>query len=503
MTSRDSAHRADQPEQGVLFAASERGRSSTRVGKAVFADAVRSVDGSLASRIESTSDWRKGYPAAIREVVAAGIPQGKDALRIASDGLDSIRRNLRFAKDGLETSLDDALSSAAEGKHQTVTVEGEGSHPGRLEVPYRGRTLADDALLQQLDDWATRGILEPSTSEAIAAVVRNPDWLRLGDMRFALIGAASEMGPLEPLNAWGAQILAVDLPRRHLWDHVAERARRGNGRLSAPVIDGSAPASATDGTPGADLLTHFPEVRSWLDGFDGPVTVGNYIYADGSTFVRLAGAVDALIGDLCVRRTDISIAYLATPTDVFAVPGEVVDAARARAKASKAGRVAGGLTRSTFYRPNYGEEFQGEDGRRWGISDSLVPIQGPSYALAKAMQRWRAILAREEGAVTSANIAPASHTRSVVKNRLLAAAYRGAPSFGVEIFDSDTTRWLMAALLVHDLRNPTAAARPETQLDHPYDLFCEAALHGGIWRLGFEARSILPLGLALGLVKRR
>ena len=34
---------------------------------------------------------------------------------------------------------------------------------------------------------------------------------------------------------------------------------------------------------------------------------------------------------------------------------------------------------------------------------------------------------------------------------------------------------LMAALLVHDLRNPSAAARPSTPLDNPMDLFAQAA----------------------------
>jgi hypothetical protein len=88
----------------------------------------------------------------------------------------------------------------------------------------------------------------------------------------------------------------------------------------------------------------------------------------------------------------------------------------------------------------------------------------------------------------------------VTKNRLLAAAYRGAPRFGVEIFPAETTRALMAALLVHDLRNPAALARPQNSIDHPYDLFAHGALHGGIWRLPYEPRSILPLALVRGSI---
>ena len=93
---------------------------------------------------------------------------------------------------------------------------------------------------------------------------------------------------------------------------------------------------------------------------------------------------------------------------------------------------------------------------RFGLADSVVPQQGPNYALAKRLQRWRAVVARES-VVTSANVAPATRTRSVTKNKVLAAAYAGAASFGVEVFEVDTSRALMAALLLHDLRNPSAA----------------------------------------------
>src|SRR5205085_5444356 len=86
-----------------------------------------------------------------------------------------------------------------------------------------------------------------------------------------------------------------------------------------------------------------------------------------------------------------------------------------------------------------------------GICDSLVAQQGPNYALAKRLQRWRATVARDAGAAVSMNVAPPTRTRSVTRNRVLAAAYAGAHRFGLEVFEPATTRVLMAALLVHDL----------------------------------------------------
>lgn len=74
------------------------------------------------------------------------------------------------------------------------------------------------------------------------------------------------------------------------------------------------------------------------------------------------------------------------------------------------------------------------------VSDVLVPQQGPNYTLAERIQRWRAVVAQTEGVQVSANVARATRTRPVTKNRLLAAACAGARRFGVEVFDPATSR---------------------------------------------------------------
>ncbi|KAA1380254.1 hypothetical protein [Aeromicrobium fastidiosum] len=50
----------------------------------------------------------------------------------------------------------------------------------------------------------------------------------------------------------------------------------------------------------------------------------NYCCADGGTHVRLSMAADALAEHLVDRRDDTALAFLATPTDTFAVPAEEV-----------------------------------------------------------------------------------------------------------------------------------------------------------------------------------
>ena len=487
-------------EEGVQFAEVDGRRSSQRAGTAILADAVRAVDADLASHIERTSDWRKRYIEPFTGSVRAGARSAKDALRIAVDGLDSLHEHLTFVRGDQELRLDDAFGTFTDPVFTTESVEGKGTRVAELEVPYKGETLRGERLIDQLDRWQEAGIVEPSASSALATVVRNPEWLDLSDRWVAMLGASSEMGPLGPLCSWGANVLAVDLPRPHLWERITDLAEAGAGTLHAPVrhADGDLTRRA-----GADLLTDGPEVATWLKGFDAPFTIGNYVYADGTHFVRLASAVDALIANVLGSRPELSVAYLATPTDVFAVSEEIARAARARAGGSVLAAPLRVVSRSKLYAPNYEDLIESEHGALWGISDSLVPIQGPNYALSKSLQRWRAVVSREDGILSSANVAPASNTLSVTKNKMLAAAYRGAPSFGVEIFEPATTRVLMAALLVHDLRAPEAAANPQVALEHPYELFVQGAIHGGIWRLPYEARSILPIGLIGGYFKRK
>lgn len=476
----------------VDFRAHDGRRSSRAAGKAVFAEAAGSVDASLAASIERQKDWRKTYLSPVRRLVEAGARSGKDALRIAGEGLGAVHRNLVFARGDSETPLLEAVQEST-GGFDTGSLAGKGARERDVVIPHAGSELRGDSLRRQLDAWVAAGVIERSCAEAVTTVVENPGWLDLAGTRFVLLGAAAEMGPLEALSKWGADVVAVDLDRPAVWDRILGLATAGSGTVRFPQRNGRA---------GADLLTDTPAITSWLRAVDGPLVVGSYAYADGSTFLKVAAALDAITVALQRWRDDVSIAYLATPTDVFAVPEEVVERSRTRA-VSALGRGARGVTRARLFAPNYPGTVEGEGGRTWGLADALVPQQGPNYALAKMLQRWRAITAREEGTLASANVAPATRTQSVVKNKVLAAAYRGAHAFGVEVFEPATSRALMAALLVHDLRAPGAAARPETQLDHPYDLFVQGAAHGGLWTSAYSPRSVLPLAAALGVLKRR
>jgi hypothetical protein len=371
----------------------------------------------------------------------------------------------------------------------TVEVRGEAQPERELTLPYRGQRLRGDDLHRRLAAWVDAGVVEPSCADAVRTVADHPEWLALPGRTVAVLGAGAEMGPLTALLRWGARVAAVDLPRPAIWPRVLDTARRGAGTLLVPVGGPGAPAEHA----GADLVAEVPEAAEWLAGLPGDLVLGNYVYADGATNVRVSVAVDALTLRLAEARPELALGFLATPTDVFAVPPEAVDfSVAAYAQRSRAAKLVGRplrtLSAGRLLRRAY------VPGARPGVNDSLVPQQGPNYALAKRLQRWRASVARAAGSTVSMNVAPPTRTRSVLKNRALAAAYAGAHRFGVEVFEPATSNVLMAALLVHDLNTGGGPEHP-----HPWQDEAHAAAHGGLWRTAYAPRSALGLAAVLGL----
>lgn len=476
----------------------------------MFADAARALDAALAETIDVESDWRRAYPVHARRLLEAELRDRHRPVAAAKAGLASLHRRMEFVTDDGATTLQEALErQTGPASLHTVEVRGRGTDvETTLSVPYKGRCLSGDALHRKLDDWVDAGTAEPSFADAIRLVMANPDWLDLSDRRFAVLGAGAEMGPLFSLCRWGADVLPVDLPRPDVQARIVETVRRGRGRAFVPArrVPSADDDEALSAVTGADLVADAPGVAAWLAEAPGALTVGNYAYADGQAHVLVSMAADAIAEHLAAHRDDVSLAVLATPTDVFAVPPEAVETARLRFVDHGWQRSLGGaartITAGRLFAPNYPDTIATDEGATYGVADCIVAQQGPNYALAKRLQRWRATVEREHGRIVSVNVAPPTRTRSVLRNRALAAAYGGARRFGVEVFDPSTSNTLMAALLVHDLRNPASSANPATALDHPHDLFFHGANHGGLWRNAFAPRSVLGLAVVLGMVQR-
>jgi hypothetical protein len=484
-------------QSGVVFPVSGDGagggeapRSTSALGRAVVAAALESVDPIGARSARQETNWRTDYLSHFRRLVEAGLASGDAARRSAADGLAALHDRMRVITPDGEIGLRDAFAGPADDRELvTGTVAGAEDAERELSVPYHGSRLRGDELRRQLDTWVAGGVIEPSCAEAVRAVQANPEWLDLADQRVVVLGAGAEMGPTQALLRWGADVVAVDLPRPALWTRLFDIAHRQAGRLHVPL---SGPANApSPERAGADLLHDLPLVARWLGEVEGRLVIGNYVYADGATNVRVSVAVDALTERLRAQRPDAALAFLATPTDVFAVPADAVAqsvaAYRERSVLRALRQPLRVLSAGRLLRRNYAPDADP------GICDSLVSQQGPNYALAKRLQRWRAAVARSQGTTVSLKVAPPTRTRSVVKNRALAAAYAGGHIFGVEVFEPATSNTLMAALLVHDLRNPPPVR------DHVWQEEATGAAHGGLWRMPYAPRSALGLAALVGL----
>jgi len=479
-----ATHEVDFPLTGE---AGTQRRSTAAFGRSVVAAALDGVDAVGAAAAARETSWRSGYLPHFARLVEAGLVSPDVAVTIARQGADALTGGMRWVEDGQEMALGDApvLDAPA---HETVRVSGSSSPVTRLEIPVRGELLSGDRLTAQVGAWVSAGVVEPSVATSVEIVAANPEWLRLPGRTLVALGVGSEVGPASVFLRWGATVAGVDLPRPDIWQRVLAGTIESAGTLLAPARPGNAPLAER---AGVDLLAEMPALAAWISALDGPLVLGNYLYADGGLNVRVSAASDAVATRTREHHPDLVLGYLATPTDVFVVPGEAVAASVAayegRSRLSKIpGRglrtLSGGRLLRRAYLPDADP----------GLCDALVPQQGPNYALGKRLHRWRAVVEAAEGRPVSMNIAPPTRTRSVVKNRALAAAYGGAHRFGIEVFEPATTRVLMAALLVHDLY----VGLPD--VGHPWQAEAHQACHGGLWRAAFAPRSALGLAALLG-----
>jgi len=373
-----------------------------------------------------------------------------------------------------------------------------------------GKHISGLDLEYELVGAAARGLMEPSVINAIRYLNHDQSWRRNLDRTcFVALGGGAAMGPVIDLLSLCATVCAADIAIPALWERLIKAAHKLPGTLIFPVKTGTA-KNVSDAelaaAAGCNMIEQTPEILQWLQTVlpERHHVIGEYAYADGADFVRVALAMDAIANGMIESRPrgQVSIAYMCSPTDVFGIPVEAREESKQRATmqgmASLRRRLwqvplrIAGLGR--IMKPN--NEGSAEPRTRGRpVVDCLVVQQGPNYAFAKRLQHWRAIQAQAEGTIASVNVAPASHTVSVRKQKLLAAAYDGSRRFGVEIFNPQTSSALMTALLLYDVYFPDK--KPSS--DHPFGLFMYGAVHGGMWRQPYSLRSIVEVAAVMDL----
>eukprot|EP01063_Lacrimia_lanifica_P019719 TRINITY_DN27162_c0_g1_i1.p1 TRINITY_DN27162_c0_g1~~TRINITY_DN27162_c0_g1_i1.p1 ORF type:complete len:546 (+),score=178.03 TRINITY_DN27162_c0_g1_i1:49-1638(+) len=481
--------------------------STTEACKAILSAAVEATNPDAAAKVRGEKAWRQRYGRHLVGSVAQGASDAAAAVKMARAGIEYAEMHCTFTRGGETVALHKAVEAfAPRCAVSTATVHGTTPGSGLPDVPLGNgvnetgplRYLSEKKFFATAKRWAAEGVCEGSALSAWEWVYANPAAWRtaFADTVFVVCGAGAAMGPLVPLLRLGATVAALDLPRQAVYDRLAAAAKATGGTLHAPVLQ-----EAGNTTPGCNLTTDIPEIVAWLaDLAPGKrLVIGQYAYADGGDFMRLSMAQDAVAQAVIRRRgaAEVALAYLCSPTDSFVVPKEArVDSVGRYAAWNVAGAaqvVINGLSRGAYMQPNYPAATAGTAGEH--VVNCFVDQQGPNYAMAKRLQHWRCVAARAEGVVVSTNVAPAANTKSVTKNKLLAAGYGGAQFFPpLWVFPAETANHVMALSLLHDLFN--TASKSHRAGGSPNDLFAEGAVHSGMWRAPYRLGSILETTVA-------
>jgi hypothetical protein len=417
-----------------------------------------------------------------------------------------------------ETATIYGTGTGTQKQTQTQMLSGDADDGFSLPMGNNKVLRGKKEVMAQMEEWVQRGVVEPDTAAAISNL--HPEDLNLNNNNnqwvFVVMGAGAAMGPLETLLSLGAHVIAVDLPIPAVWNRLIQTAKASPGTLSfpiQPVSDKRNPIKNNNNDEeeeeelvlraGCNLLTQIVELRDWLISLEPTkrLVLGSYAYLDSKDFVKVSLAMDAVASGCLEVRPNSALAYLCSPTDCFAVPPA------ARHASLKNYHDTANLENSTLskvvqrflspnkqiLKPNYEEQNE----NKMPLVDALVLQQGPNYFLAKRLQHWRAMISKYKyGAVVSSNVAPASNTTSVLKNKLLAAAYAGAHHVSpLTIFDPATSNTLMTYLLLHDLKEQSSSSKKKDHVEthHPLNLFATTPVHNGIWRCGYQLRSLLEL----------
>lgn len=484
-------------------------RSSTSFNKNVWINAAKGSSSELVTdyvkRLENTKNWRWGYMNFVEEIMKIGSDP-TDCIKMAKSAWDFVYNKLEVYREinaSPETILK-AMETPNVSFFETGILKGMNKPNLTLQVPYKGKLLMGQEILDLVSKWQSKGVIEKDTAEVLSEVCNEAPLIleSISDKVFVLLGAISEMGPLECLLNWGATVVAIDLNRKSIQKRLFAFAENTPGTLILPLKKGTIglPSEKWPETSGANLLIDFPEVAHWLTTIcpDKQMIIGSFCYLDGEMFIKIVAAMDAICTTVCKKRAlPTGLAFYATPTDVHPVTNDSVKAGQKQIQSLFPRFLA------SLAHPSYTKN------QKFGIAEnipyinSIVPRQGPNYILAKRLQTWRAILQRSANHPVSFNVAPTTMTASVMKNKMFAFTMRGNEYYKpLEMFGTGTTKSIMAALLVWDFWSVKSHTNPTKTLTHPLCLLQTTAVHGGMYRTGLNFNDIgLPSFLLAALSK--
>ncbi|TNF30841.1 MAG: hypothetical protein EP329_13265 [Deltaproteobacteria bacterium] len=449
-------------------------------------------------RLPTGKAFKKGYgDAVVRfEAARAASPQRAEVARFMTRRL---HEQLHFRTNGASFLLREHLTH--ERAASPLKVEKLSGTPGLVpEVPFDGRVYRGAEVAALVATLRERSCLTDRAAAGLAWTLaeaeRQGGTLDLSGHRFAILGAGAELAPTLDLLRAGATVLWIDLADPH----------------EVIAGDGGAPLAGTLVTaPGVtDILKQPAEIAAAIRAFaaDGPVHLGLFAYAPGrGRELRLAGAMDAIARSLPAEAI-ASVGMYISPTTPATVQPEDRDASTRLLRAQNVWKSALTRVRALSPRPHH---HHGEV----AIARAVVPLQGPGYQAAQYLAKmataetWAThgsdIYGEAAKPMTvSANVAGISKTRSI-EHPLFTAAFIGAPSVGVQIFDVPTTRALSGLLMLHDILAedaPGAATSNGVSSAQKAAQTLSQQIHGGVYSQPWYFESTIRTAAVLGLAKR-
>ncbi len=453
--------------------------SSTVVSQGMCAGAAAGFP-RVRNGIEEAKPWRKQYRHAMEELSRVDSPAR--GARCARDGLGALHSLLHFA-DGRELTKAGICSPANSGgvitgsKFAGKRLSGkedvgredraqEGGSENHLGIDLAGRSLSGDPLITQLRAWEKHKVLQPAAAQALGEIVREPSLLDLSGLTFVCLGAGAELSPAPQLLEWGADVAAVMRPGTERAEKLQHAAAESAGRLYV------APDNA------CDVVREPERVAGWVADLPGRLVVVETLYAPGADFLLAAAGADVIERLVSKARPDTMLAWIGSPTDAYILDGVAMKEALA---AGHWGKLVA----------RYAQTARVREGRVDGVYPGFVDVQGPNYAAAKRIGRWRATVERAAGRQVSYNVGPMSLTRSVLDSAVLRAAYGGMEKLGMPALPADVSARLMAALLVWDIKHPEAVAKSDTFLT-------DKAIDSGLFASPYEPNGLMGVAVALG-----
>ena len=303
--------------------------TATKILSAAYSAANKHAEASKLQNVGG-GKWRFGYQKffiQVTEMIANS--NEKETLAIAEAVLNEAKNNFEFYRNGMGVNLN-TIDSVATNDFSTGMITGMNNDQPRssVEVPYNKQTYnAKDGSIQKLlDTFVQYGDMEQSASDAINSLLNSKNTKQyedLSDLHICLIGATSEMGPMEFLLDHGATVIALARPGEKKWKKLIARAKRSRGRLIFPTIKNNGDEDSLAKAAGADALAQTPEIGNWLGSlFPGKkIFIYSLIYLDGEKYVRASMAMDVIV-DMAtsIRGADkVGLLYIATPSAAHVV----------------------------------------------------------------------------------------------------------------------------------------------------------------------------------------